>query len=191
MFDLLEGRPLYTLQGHNGPIIAAAFSASGDHFASGGNDEQVFLWRTNFDAPLDKPKQEETLRLNGHHTSDGGRVRQRVSKAVSVLVQQPSTEQTQLPSDRPPSSRGEQVLDLNYNTATPVATASIECHHTPRFHGHSLPHNSFLSSNANAASIELPKPSENASSLQKDIPPSLATTMEHILSQLDILTQVG
>lgn len=41
IFDLLEGRPLFTLQGHQGPITAAAFSASGDHFASGGSDEQV------------------------------------------------------------------------------------------------------------------------------------------------------
>lgn len=32
---------MYTLQGHTGPVTAAAFSASGDHFASGGSDEQV------------------------------------------------------------------------------------------------------------------------------------------------------
>ena len=41
IFDLLEGRPIYTLSGHKGAITAAAFSSSGDQFASGGADEQV------------------------------------------------------------------------------------------------------------------------------------------------------
>ncbi|KAL5109044.1 hypothetical protein TcWFU_006183 [Taenia crassiceps] len=47
IFDLLEGRPIYTLSGHKGAISAAAFSFSGEHFASGGADEQVFLWKAN------------------------------------------------------------------------------------------------------------------------------------------------
>lgn len=41
IFDLLEGRPIYTLSGHKGSITAAAFSSTGDQFASGGADEQV------------------------------------------------------------------------------------------------------------------------------------------------------
>ncbi|VDM31126.1 unnamed protein product [Hydatigera taeniaeformis] len=48
IFDLLEGRPIYTLSGHKGAISAAAFSISGELFASGGADEQVFIWKTNF-----------------------------------------------------------------------------------------------------------------------------------------------
>lgn len=43
IFDLLEGRPIYTLSGHKGPISAISFSPSGDHFASGGTDSQVSL----------------------------------------------------------------------------------------------------------------------------------------------------
>ena len=49
VFDLLEGRPYYTLHGHRGPVTAAAFARDGHHFASGGTDEQLFVWRTNFD----------------------------------------------------------------------------------------------------------------------------------------------
>lgn len=45
IFDLLEGRPIYTLSGHKGAISAAAFSFSGEHFASGGADEQVSYFR--------------------------------------------------------------------------------------------------------------------------------------------------
>lgn len=42
MLDLLEGRQIYTIQGHDGPVTAVAFSASGNYFASGGSDSQVF-----------------------------------------------------------------------------------------------------------------------------------------------------
>ncbi|NXL83228.1 POC1A protein, partial [Alectura lathami] len=50
ILDLLEGRLLYTLHGHQGPATCVAFSRAGDYFASGGSDEQVMVWRTNFDA---------------------------------------------------------------------------------------------------------------------------------------------
>ena len=39
--DLIEGRLFYTLHGHKGPATAAAFSSTGEYFASGGADEQV------------------------------------------------------------------------------------------------------------------------------------------------------
>ncbi|KAJ0179537.1 hypothetical protein K1T71_005249 [Dendrolimus kikuchii] len=48
ILDLLEGHPIYTLSGHSGPINTVNFSASGDSFASGGEDKLVFIWRTNF-----------------------------------------------------------------------------------------------------------------------------------------------
>ncbi|XP_022104987.1 POC1 centriolar protein homolog A-like isoform X1 [Acanthaster planci] len=49
ILDLLEGRLFYTLHGHQGPATAVAFSRTGEHFASGGADEQVMVWKTNFD----------------------------------------------------------------------------------------------------------------------------------------------
>ena len=41
IFDLIEGRPFYTLHGHKGPVMGVAFSPSGEFFASAGADEQV------------------------------------------------------------------------------------------------------------------------------------------------------
>ena len=41
VFELLEGRPFYTLHGHKAPPMAVAFSPSGGHFASVGADDQV------------------------------------------------------------------------------------------------------------------------------------------------------
>ncbi|KAK7499536.1 hypothetical protein BaRGS_00009188 [Batillaria attramentaria] len=49
IFDLLEGRIFYTLHGHQGPVTAARFSRNGEFFCSGGADEQVLVWKTNFD----------------------------------------------------------------------------------------------------------------------------------------------
>ncbi|XP_061418754.1 POC1 centriolar protein homolog A-like isoform X3 [Lethenteron reissneri] len=50
VLDLVEGRLFYTLHGHQGPATAVAFSRAGDFFASGGSDEQVMVWKTNFDS---------------------------------------------------------------------------------------------------------------------------------------------
>ncbi|XP_067090892.1 POC1 centriolar protein homolog B isoform X1 [Osmerus mordax] len=49
ILDLLEGRLIYTLHGHKGPVFAVAFSRGGELFASGGTDAQVLVWKTNFD----------------------------------------------------------------------------------------------------------------------------------------------
>jgi WD40 repeat protein len=54
IWDLREGRLLFTLQGHTGPVNAARFSTDGHFFASGGVDQMVMVWKTNMygvDAP--------------------------------------------------------------------------------------------------------------------------------------------
>lgn len=54
VLDLREGSLFYTLHGHEGPALAAAFSPAGDQFASAGADKQVLVWSTNFDSCLDQ-----------------------------------------------------------------------------------------------------------------------------------------
>ena len=49
VWDLREGQLFYTLHGHEGATYGVDFSPAGDFFASGGADEQVLVWRTNFD----------------------------------------------------------------------------------------------------------------------------------------------
>jgi len=48
---LLEGRPFYTLHGHQQSATAVNFNRSGDFFATGGQDDKVLVWKTNFDNP--------------------------------------------------------------------------------------------------------------------------------------------
>uniref|UniRef100_A0A3P9JEX4 POC1 centriolar protein homolog A n=1 Tax=Oryzias latipes TaxID=8090 RepID=A0A3P9JEX4_ORYLA len=49
ILDLLEGKLLYTLHGHQSSVTCVAFSRTGDYFSSGGADEQVMVWKSNFD----------------------------------------------------------------------------------------------------------------------------------------------
>ncbi|KAI9098197.1 WD40-repeat-containing domain protein [Phlyctochytrium arcticum] len=51
IWDLKEGHLFYTLHGHkHGPTTTAVFSPQGDYFASGGSDSQVMVWKSNFDS---------------------------------------------------------------------------------------------------------------------------------------------
>lgn len=47
IWDLREGRLLFTLQGHSGPVNCARFSRDGEFFSSGGADQLVMVWKTN------------------------------------------------------------------------------------------------------------------------------------------------
>ncbi|KAG8317781.1 POC1 centriolar protein A [Homalodisca vitripennis] len=49
VFDLIEGRVIYTLEGHEGPVTSVVFSSDGHLFASGGADRMVLVWKSNFD----------------------------------------------------------------------------------------------------------------------------------------------
>ena len=45
--DVMEGRPLYTLQGHNGAVTYVQFNTDGEYFASGGIDQHIMVWKAN------------------------------------------------------------------------------------------------------------------------------------------------
>jgi len=54
IWDLREGRQLFTMKGHTGPVNCARFSSDGHFFASAGADQMVMIWKSNLygvDAP--------------------------------------------------------------------------------------------------------------------------------------------
>lgn len=53
ILDLREGHLFYTLHGHQGQASAVNFSPNGSFFASGGSDNQVLVWKTNFDTGME------------------------------------------------------------------------------------------------------------------------------------------
>lgn len=80
LWDLREGRLLFTLQAHVGAVNAAAFSADGNFFASGGADQLVMVWRANLvgvpaptiewgqgESPQTRPLPVDTMRFVLHY----------------------------------------------------------------------------------------------------------------------------
>jgi centriolar protein POC1 len=47
VWDLSQGRVIYTLYGHEGSSNSAHFSPCGDYFTSAGNDSIVMVWKSN------------------------------------------------------------------------------------------------------------------------------------------------
>ncbi|UXI22744.1 Uncharacterized protein NH340_JMT08687 [Sarcoptes scabiei] len=47
IIDVFEGRTLFTLKAHTGPVNCVSFSSDGKYFASAGQDHVVLLWRSN------------------------------------------------------------------------------------------------------------------------------------------------
>ena len=82
VLDILEGRLVYTLHGHEGTVNCVQFSPDGKQFASGGSDEQVIVWKTNFD---EKPKVDtlENTRQRKNSTKTNSKSQSRPSTAKS------------------------------------------------------------------------------------------------------------
>jgi centriolar protein POC1 len=58
VWDLMEGHLLYTLHGHKESMATntACFSPGNEYFASGGDDAQVFLWKSNLKSSIQEIK---------------------------------------------------------------------------------------------------------------------------------------
>ncbi len=47
LWDLRQGKLLFTLQGHKGSVNSVAFSPDGEYISSGGLDQVLVLWKSN------------------------------------------------------------------------------------------------------------------------------------------------
>ncbi|KAK1799623.1 hypothetical protein P4O66_006082, partial [Electrophorus voltai] len=145
VLDLVEGRLLYTLHGHQGPARCVAFSRNGDYFASGGSDEQVMVWQTNFDGA----NYDEVLRLQKKEAS----------------VEQPHGCHAHLPAQV-----SESAEPLHYKSS------SKDCGRSGGWPSHP--------SQTPRAQSQPPYTAP-----ESGVPAALTNTLEHIVGQLDILTQ--
>lgn len=55
LYDLVEGRVLFTLKGHGGPVTCSRFTSDGKLFASVGSDSLINLWNSNLLNTKEKP----------------------------------------------------------------------------------------------------------------------------------------
>ena len=167
IFDLIEGRPFYTLHGHKAPVLDAAFSPSGEFFASGGADEQVLVWKTNFDT------------INYQEVLKGQRKR---SAPAQHHGHDPSSGEAphELDMDRAPKDHTLIPPPVVNIGPQPFHRRHSEEHGSPSFP--EQPHSGEVSPSDQEKSSTVPLGEMTMS-------PQLANTLEHIVSQLDILTE--
>ncbi|MGH0120333.1 UNVERIFIED_CONTAM: hypothetical protein FKN15_064793 [Acipenser sinensis] len=193
ILDLLEGRLIYTLHGHQGPVFTVAFSRGGEYFASGGTDAQVLLWKTNFDAFNYK----EVLKCNNRR-----------------LNPEPSPHLTDI-HPRSPHLHTASSASIEINPSFNVAdTQTLDPHvvdvgqslfsktqHRVSSLVNGVPaHNEWQNSRGFQQRPSSSKRQEEEEThietftqeeqtMHNSLPPSLSSTLEHIVEQLDVLTQ--
>ncbi|XP_078207192.1 POC1 centriolar protein homolog A isoform X7 [Callithrix jacchus] len=175
ILDLMEGRLLYTLHGHQpagrvteafpcdldsllglglvqlrrGPATTVAFSRTGEYFASGGSDEQVMVWKSNFDVVdhgevMKVPRPPATLASSAGNLMEFHSYYPGCSAMARSRLTTTSASWVQPEVDFPvPSGRGRSVESVQSQPQEPVS-----------------------------------------------MPQTLTSTLEHIVGQLDILTQL-
>ncbi|XP_062301363.1 POC1 centriolar protein homolog A [Scomber scombrus] len=160
-----------------GPVTCVAFSRTGEYFASGGSDEQVMVWKSNFD-------------------ECGDTVRVQHSAAPSLQVP-PASSTTHASFNSHPSVLHGQASEPTglYNrqdsqTAVPTQSYSRSASHSRATHPQTCRDPSISSSSTHQTQTQ-GSTQVQAQSHASDggAPPGLASTLEHIIGQLDILTQ--
>jgi len=193
IFDLLEGKIFYTLHGHQGAALAVAFSKQGDYFASAGNDEHVMVWKTNFDQAIQQisPSNSVSNQTNRRKYSDNN-----IFHARPIINSATSSSSTSS-SNRDPSPLtiplNESVLreeDLNEpEPEQQIVSLTSALKNTKLHQGKPSKR---LSNGASTGSILKKITNDNMSQMSnesKQLPTSITNTLEHIVQQLDMLTQ--
>lgn len=210
VWDLREGRLFYTLFGHEGATLGLNFSPAGDFFASGGADGQVMVWKTNFDRDLSEftivpaPEKHSAVvnkserlpvavqedkelhkKVSGKHTGDSLGFDQWVENAPEQKFHDQnllSDHQTPAPSDNGPKSscRGTDRNEVFPRHAIPnsgVETCKRECS------GAEYTLDEILGE-VNGNNVKLPAPLDLGS-----IPQPLAATLQHVIGELNVISQ--
>ncbi len=214
MWDLREGQLFYTLHGHEGATYGVDFSPAGDFFASGGADEQVLVWRTNFDRVMadyvltsvqpnprlattyptaavttesprpasaaPPPRIPRGLEGGGGAGPPASRTRSPTRSAPTCIAAEPyhsvpssTTAVRPMPADTAmdlgsgPEHRWS--CDSAEEQRDSEQSAAFKCHDADGDGSHE---------------VFIPPPMNLA-----DLPPALSATLQHIVGQLDVLTQ--
>jgi len=157
---------------------------SSDYFASGGADNLAMVWKTNFDKSMPNNLFENNLAppLSAVHTYAGIEEDQMADRMFKNAKENPTfVSQSGLPKATPPVfAQGKPQIAQSYsqpNTSSQVTTSNMK-------QVTSSPVQAQPTGSANFQSVYFPPP------LQTDtMSPNLSNTLEHILRQLDIITQ--
>ena len=214
IWDLREGRLLFTLLGHSGPVNAAKFSADGHFFASGGADQLVMIWKSNFfgvDAPViewgqGQAGQNSKVRVPAAaHQQSSSSVNNSIDRSAVASVgtgARPPTADTSRARISKNSSRGagkhvNNGSDSRNNTSTLNSSTVSRRPDFPRSQtaptaaGPPASTTTTVGPRATPANAVRAAASASAevASVKDALPAALSATLEHIVGQLDIITK--
>jgi centriolar protein POC1 len=189
VWDLREGQLFYTLHGHEGASLGVAFSPAGDFFASAGADEQVMVWKTNFDRQLDGYSLATAVRQQpvgdaaaapAAAGAQGAAAPQQLQQAQQQQAQAQQAQFVGLGSV--PMPRGEQQHD----SAADVGVLRDNRQQRGGLAAAGGGGRSAVAAAGDGAEVlEVPPPMN-----LEGVPPSVAATLQHIVAQLDALVAV-
>ena len=187
--------------------MAVSFSKGGEYFASAGNDEQVMVWKTNFDKIpyqelLESRQQRATTsaqqprasvpNLNGNNNNEiHARLSMGGGSSSGGLMSQRDASPLTIPLNESVVQSGEEENPTAAAIAS--ATAAKNTNLTSAFQVRAgakklaVTNSERVSSSSTGSILKklTNEPNENRNSL-----PNISNTLEHIVQQLDILTQV-
>ncbi|RXN01123.1 POC1 centriolar protein-like B [Acipenser ruthenus] len=193
ILDLLEGRLIYTLHGHQGPVFTVAFSRGGEYFASGGADAQVLLWKTNFDAFNYK----EVLKCNNRrlnpepapHLTDIHPRSPHLHTASSASIEiNPSFNVADTQTLDPPVVDVGQSLFSKTQRRVSSLVNGVPAHDEWR-NSRGFQQRPSSSKRQEEEETHIETFTQEEQTMHNSLPPSLSNTLEHIVEQLDVLTQ--
>ncbi|XP_069845707.1 POC1 centriolar protein homolog B isoform X3 [Dipodomys merriami] len=190
ILDLLEGRLIYTLQGHTGPVFTVSFSKGGEMFASGGADAQVLLWKTNFDELHSKDLNKRNLKRlhfdsQPHLLDIYPRTPHPHEGKVETVEINPKLDVIDLQSSSPP------VVDiLSFDSTTTTDTIDRT---QPDKNGEDISayfmNPSLVQPGSSPAVRKKTEDVSDLSDSQRSVPLAVTDALEHIMEQLNVLTQ--
>ncbi|KAG2383183.1 hypothetical protein C9374_004520 [Naegleria lovaniensis] len=189
IWDTREGRLFYTISGHASPTTAVTFSPLGQSMHGMENKfRQIssnYLFENNLSPPFSN--------VNTYAGIEEDQMAERLFMGTAGHSERPTSAPAQ-PRSTVPVANGKQSSSTFVNSQPPGATfsklqttnsaagSSFPPQQSPQVANRQQPPQ--ISSVSNFQSVYFPPP------IQTDnIPPSLANTLEHILRQLDIITQ--
>jgi centriolar protein POC1 len=173
IFDLMEARPMYTVHAHSSAVMGVAFSHKGDFFATVGADDEVFVWRTNFDA------------------QDQNEVLKRKAKGPTPRKRHKHDQ----PQNPPPVQHQPHEVDLlslpkDTSLKTPrVDNVGPALFAKPRRNEDISQFRNLPEAGESSSAEEDEHQPTTVPLEQMTMPPQLATTLQHIVGQLDVITQ--
>ena len=171
----------YTLRAHEGAVSSVKFSPQdGEYFASGGSDDMVMVWKTNFINPnwsnFEEARPENFEKDGENHSAEFGGLKHGGGKKSSTPSGQPMRRQSSSSMSSPP--------------------APSSCHSSNKLASFETSYGNQPSKNLQEQNAErnpegyFEVPVYQGPPLEMDsMPKQLANTLENVIRQLDILTQ--